>query len=701
MKISIIIPVYNSEKSLKHLYNEIKNLFSINSKYKNNLFVEVIFLNDSSKDNSLSVLKEIIKENKNTKKNIDIIVIDLIKNINQQNALCVGLNYSRGDYIVTLDDDLKNKPSDIFKLLNKLENNKLDVVYGISKAKTKKYRSLGSKLTAKFFKTISKNKELRVSSFRIMKKEVINEIILYNNVYNYKNKYLSAIIIKLSKKNNYKIGYISLKSSEKVYRKSNYNFISLILVFLRLVFNYSNESLFMKRLIKGDFRNYSNSLINSVQSNRTIVQILGGGQLQTNIINYINSSDKCFISVLSDIYDMPINRYNARFFKKADTFDIEKTKIVSEIFGVDLIITSSTDQPIRTLTNISNELNLNTFLDNKTALIATNKMYMKEFFINESIPTVNYLILDKDLRVYKNTFNEFKTFEEFILFRKKDETQFVLKPFDSQGQRGVYFVDKKEDIISMDIQNDVLRYSKDDKFLLEEYVSYDEVTVTGWVIDSKLKVFFITDRISFDETDNLGICIAHRYPTKYSHRYKEIVDLTEQIKNKLKLKNSPIYFQYLINDTDILVNEIALRIGGAYEDITFNTLYNKNLYELYLNHLINLNSSKYLHELYFNISNLEPKNYYIGLDFIFLKAGIISYVVDKNKILELDFVLDYGFNYKVGDVIGNIENATSRAGFFIIKANNKEEFYKFLKKVYTLLEILDENEKDMVINNDE
>ena len=106
-KVSIIIPAYNEEISLKVLLDELGYFFK-NFTYK----YEVIFVDDGSTDNSFNVLKDASLKDPNIK------VIRLRKNYGQSTALLAAIDYSTGDVIVPLDADLQNDPNDIPKLLN-------------------------------------------------------------------------------------------------------------------------------------------------------------------------------------------------------------------------------------------------------------------------------------------------------------------------------------------------------------------------------------------------------------------------------------------------------------------------------------------------------------------------------------------------------------------------------------------------------
>lgn len=114
MTISIVIPLYNEEENVRELHARIKPVMdSIGDEY------EIIFIDDGSTDNTLTLLQE-IQAGDDT-----VIVLSLRRNFGQTAAFAAGFDYSRGDIIVTMDGDLQNDPNDIPKLLELMKDNDL------------------------------------------------------------------------------------------------------------------------------------------------------------------------------------------------------------------------------------------------------------------------------------------------------------------------------------------------------------------------------------------------------------------------------------------------------------------------------------------------------------------------------------------------------------------------------------------------
>lgn len=218
---SVVIPVYNSAECLQELYDRLQSVFNQMDKA-----FQVIFVNDCSKDNSLSVLNKLHHHHDN------VIVADLYTNFGQQNALMCGFQYCQGHYIITIDDDLQNPPEEIRKLIEKLKEG-YDAVFGTyTDKKDKFYKNWGSVLFRKLnHRIFNVENNLKFSSFRIIKRVIIDEI--KNNKTSY--PYVSGMLVQVTRN----IANVILKHEERKYGKSNYTFRKLVQISLNLLVNHS------------------------------------------------------------------------------------------------------------------------------------------------------------------------------------------------------------------------------------------------------------------------------------------------------------------------------------------------------------------------------------------------------------------------------------------------------------------------------
>ena len=176
MLYSVVVPVYNSAQTLDELYNRIKAVFEIVIHEE----FELILVDDFSHDTSFSVMQRLSDMDERVK------YIRLAKNHGQQKAVLCGIEHTRGDYIITLDDDLQHPPEEIPKLIAEMEENPdIDVVIGRYDSKKHNIvRRFGTKLLDSLSRqTLGKNKDLKLTSFRLMKAfvaENLSEVNLYS-----------------------------------------------------------------------------------------------------------------------------------------------------------------------------------------------------------------------------------------------------------------------------------------------------------------------------------------------------------------------------------------------------------------------------------------------------------------------------------------------------------------------------------------
>ena len=152
--LSIVVPVFRSEKTLNELVNRITNIIS-------NKSFEIILVDDASGDGTWTTICSIARQNSM------VTGIRLGRNSGQHGALLAGVRAAKFQTVVTLDDDLQNPPEEINKLIDALVPG-VDVVYGVStEVKQNYYRRAGSKLVRKFFASaLGFNSAVSMSSFR-------------------------------------------------------------------------------------------------------------------------------------------------------------------------------------------------------------------------------------------------------------------------------------------------------------------------------------------------------------------------------------------------------------------------------------------------------------------------------------------------------------------------------------------------------
>jgi len=168
LDLSVVIPVYNEEKSLPLLFDRLfPALDKLGKSY------EVIFVNDGSKDNSQAVLESLFP------KRPDVIrVIDLMRNVGQHLAIIAGFEQARGEIIVTLDCDLQNPPEDIGKLVTLVEEGH-DIAGGIrAQRQDKSWRKAVSNLANRIRERITSIRMVdQGSMLRAYRRYIVQQIV--------------------------------------------------------------------------------------------------------------------------------------------------------------------------------------------------------------------------------------------------------------------------------------------------------------------------------------------------------------------------------------------------------------------------------------------------------------------------------------------------------------------------------------------
>lgn len=403
--------------------------------------------------------------------------------------------------------------------------------------------------------------------------------------------------------------------------------------------------------------------------------ILGGGSGQLSAIK--KAKEKGHEVIVSDYFEDAPGKIYADYGETVSTFDIEGNIAVGRKYDIDGVMTVGTDQPVYTAAEVADSLNLPFFLSLPTAKAVTNKRNMKSIFQKYNIPIVNFKILNKNFSI---------TELENINF------PVVIKPLDSQGQRGVFKLNSLEEI--RERFSEVLKFSREEEILLEEYYESKEITISGWVNNEKLNILTVTDRILYENSLHIGICTAHIFPSSFmgSH-YKEIKEISQKIIQSFNIKNGPIYFQMLIGDEGIKVNEVACRIGGAYEGDFMPRLTGVDILDL----MIDLS-------LGYDIKNDQIQDYdildnekWLSAQLFFASPGKIHRMSTIDELTRLSGVRQAGFNFGKGDKIGKIENATERVGYFIVEGKNREQLKENIHRAYNRLKIYDNSGRNLVI----
>jgi undecaprenyl-phosphate 4-deoxy-4-formamido-L-arabinose transferase len=161
-RLSIVVPVYNSEGTLVDLVHRLHVVLpSVTGAF------EIILVNDGSSDRSWQVISDLVSKFPSVRG------LNLMRNYGQHNALLAGIRVAHHELVVTLDDDLQNPPEEIPKLVQKLTEG-YDVVYGASdREQHGVWRGLASRITKLALQTTMGVETARkVNAFRVFRAQL-------------------------------------------------------------------------------------------------------------------------------------------------------------------------------------------------------------------------------------------------------------------------------------------------------------------------------------------------------------------------------------------------------------------------------------------------------------------------------------------------------------------------------------------------
>ena len=223
IELSLVIPVYNGAFTIGPLVERIHRVCE-------GLRFEVV--NDGSGDGSERACACLARQFPDT-----VLFVNLSRNFGEHSAVLAGLNHTRGDYVAVLDDDGQNPPEEVLRMLQEIKARHRDVVYGHYIEKQHSwFRNLGSRFNDRMATImLEKPRDLYLSSFKVMSRFVVKEIIKYRGSF----PYIDGLIYRTTTN----IGQIAVQHESAPEGRSRYNLGTLVRLWLNMFLNFSLQPL--------------------------------------------------------------------------------------------------------------------------------------------------------------------------------------------------------------------------------------------------------------------------------------------------------------------------------------------------------------------------------------------------------------------------------------------------------------------------
>lgn len=219
---SVVVPVFCGARTVSIVASQVRDYFT-----KRNLQFEIVLVNDGSSDDSWQVISGLAHQYP------EIVAVDLLKNYGQHHANLCGFREAKGDYIITMDDDLQNPPEEIGRLIETAQQG-YDLVLG--RFETKQHslvRRLGSRfvgwLNRKVFEV---EDDLVLSNFRIIRRDVVDRVCQDRSF----APYIPGLVLKYSARR----CNVLVKHLPRAEGKSNYTWRKILRLVATILFNHSS-----------------------------------------------------------------------------------------------------------------------------------------------------------------------------------------------------------------------------------------------------------------------------------------------------------------------------------------------------------------------------------------------------------------------------------------------------------------------------
>ena len=319
------------------------------------------------------------------------------------------------------------------------------------------------------------------------------------------------------------------------------------------------------------------------------------------------------------------------------TLDIDGTIEAAKKYNIDGIMTLATDMPMRTVAAVAEHCNL-VGISQDTAIRATDKSVMRATLKAAGVPEpVFYCVKNRE---------EF--FETTKLFGKN----YIVKPADSSGSRGVSLVTNEETAL---IAYDYARKSSRNGYVIvEEQMIGPEVSVETLAIDGSIHVVQITDKITTGAPHFVEL--GHTQPTRLSESVQEAIKSVAISANKaIGINNGPSHTEIIVTKDGPKIVELGARLGG----------------DCITTHLVPLSTGVNMVEACIKIALGEKPDISntiscgSAIRYFHQQAGVIKSISGIEEAEKIKGIKQISIVHGIGQIVTDITDSGSRIGFVI------------------------------------
>lgn len=364
------------------------------------------------------------------------------------------------------------------------------------------------------------------------------------------------------------------------------------------------------------------------------ILVLGIGPAQVDLLKFLSGNHT--VHAISYTSEGEGRKY-AQYFEVIDIKDQQAVLGYAKKHNIDLVYTVGSDLGMVTSAWVSDKLQLSSFVTPGIATLCHSKHLLREK-LDGMEGNLDYKLLSRPADIGSFPF------------------PFIIKPVDSQGQRGVFLIKNRDELEKKFASS--LKHSTARKVIAETYIKGPEISVNAYVIDGQTEFAIISDRITWDNYSN-GIIHKHRIPSEFTtEESKELVlQLVAKTVTKLGIKNGPVYFQIKLDNSIPKLIEVTPRLDGCHLWRLIKYTTGVNLLEITMEHL----TGKPIQNISATDIATRNVNESWELEFICARPGE-KFFRDNYDIVESNY---HEWYYHNGEVVKPVNSVLEKCGYKI------------------------------------
>lgn len=393
------------------------------------------------------------------------------------------------------------------------------------------------------------------------------------------------------------------------------------------------------------------------------MMILGASELQVPAIR--KAKELGYQIILVDYNEKAVGFDLADVKLVVSTLDQEEVYHQALIYQPDVVITSTSDGPVRTAAYVNEKLGKRPDLSYEDSLCATIKSHMRNRLKENHVPIPEYYAV--------------QSFDEFLAAVKALNGKCIVKPADNAGSRGVTALDGANTQTEEELRS-TYEYSKANSrngtVMVEEYMSGPEVSVEAMTVDGKTTILTITDK--FITPPPYFVEIAHCEPSSLDEDTQErIRQIALQAIAAIRLINGPSHTEIKVTEQGPKIVEIAARLGGDF--ITSKLVPLSTGVDMVGASVLLTTGEKV---------NLESKwNKGAAIHFIQGTEGVIKNIEIDEAIYDLEGVEETVLYKKAGDTVHATKSSNDRLGHIITVGEDAAQALEIGKKALAFVRV--------------